>query len=915
MSSSIDNEITNASDAIDEALGRMNKDNRGETSRNILKSLRDINDNIALKIWSDLYPVSPMGVNKAAQQFKQIKSYRCICKFDRALQKSISHFTPSTDGAERLMIKYYRYLIELKEIMFTKYNIVILKNIDCFLENIDEQTKDYYSKVANAIISDKRSYENFDNYYINRTRPFFYQHHIYFEVTLEPAEEKPNKFNRITAFTKFEINTNYAVALKFVDENIDIFGVKFPIKIITEWQVSIRPCEINNFARIFKYNINIQRSNNEYKTLMDALKEEELSLVELIDSEDDYYNKIKLYVNNSTKENRSKIFIILDNCREISNKNYAGKNILRYLLNTMNNRIIKAQWPQYDNKTYANYFLSSKCIPFDNNPFSFNPCEVKTDFYNAIECIDTKGREQELLAKYIIDNAENNVSLFTNLADLLMFGDETTIKNYIQTYNNELYDGFKPNAELSMYDKYVYNTGHALTTINIINRLKNLSNESSNYSLYFTTQKVEELKTLEPKNRLDDIAKENILINMFLDSRIHLVYGAAGTGKSTLINHVSKLMTDTRRIFLAKTNPAVENLRHKVVDKCDLDEFITIDKFTRNWHYEGVNYDLIVIDECSTVKNEEISKILNMLGNGILLLTGDIHQIEAIGFGNWFDIVKNIIPPHCCSELSIPFRSSDEQLKELWKEVRVMSQDNLVLENMVKNNYSHMIDNSIFNKKSSDEIILCLNYNGLYGLNNINKLLQLGNPNCAVKIGIWQFKIGDPILFNDSERFKVLYNNLKGKIINIKDNESNVEFVIKVDIALTNEDVELCQGLQLLNSENDISTIAFSISRRPPYFYDNEPTTNYHIIPFQIAYAVSIHKSQGLEYDSVKIVISNDSEEKITHNIFYTAITRAKKELTIYWSPEVCNRVLNKIKPHDDNRDFNILNAIYKIII
>ena len=45
------------------------------------------------------------------------------------------------------------------------------------------------------------------------------------------------------------------------------------------------------------------------------------------------------------------------------------------------------------------------------------------------------------------------------------------------------------------------------------------------------------------------------------------------------------------------------------------------------------------------------------------------------------------------------------------------------------------------------------------------------------------------------------------------------------------------------------------------------------IIPFQIAYAVSIHKAQGLEYRSVKIIIPSYNAEKISHSIFYTAIT------------------------------------------
>ena len=54
------------------------------------------------------------------------------------------------------------------------------------------------------------------------------------------------------------------------------------------------------------------------------------------------------------------------------------------------------------------------------------------------------------------------------------------------------------------------------------------------------------------------------------------------------------------------------------------------------------------------------------------------------------------------------------------------------------------------------------------------------------------------------------------------------------------------------------------------------------IIPFQLAYAVSIHKAQGLEYNSVKVVIPQSNTEKITHGIFYTAITRAKQKYGVY---------------------------------
>lgn len=71
--------------------------------------------------------------------------------------------------------------------------------------------------------------------------------------------------------------------------------------------------------------------------------------------------------------------------------------------------------------------------------------------------------------------------------------------------------------------------------------------------------------------------------------------------------------------------------------------------------------------------------------------------------------------------------------------------------------------------------------------------------------------------------------------------------------------------------------------------------------------AVSIHKAQGLEYDSVKIVITDEVEELVTHNIFYTAITRAREKLKIYWTPEVEEKVINRISPRDISKDVELL--------
>ena len=78
-------------------------------------------------------------------------------------------------------------------------------------------------------------------------------------------------------------------------------------------------------------------------------------------------------------------------------------------------------------------------------------------------------------------------------------------------------------------------------------------------------------------------------------------------------------------------------------------------------------------------------------------------------------------------------------------------------------------------------------------------------------------------------------------------------------------------------------------------------------VPFQVAYAVSIHKAQGLEYDSVKIVITDANEDDITHNIFYTAVTRTRENLRIFWTPETQQRVLQSLRRSANPKDVDLL--------
>ena len=308
----------------------------------------------------------------------------------------------------------------------------------------------------------------------------------------------------------------------------------------------------------------------------------------------------------------------------------------------------------------------------------------------------------------------------------------------------------------------------------------------------------------------------------------------------------------------------------------------------------------MVVDECSTVSNDDMRKILDKTSFKLVVLVGDIYQIESIYFGNWFSIADKFIPETSRFELTKPFRTSNEILLTLWQRVRDCSDD--ILEYLTKYNFSSRLDDSIF-EYADDEIILCLNYDGLYGINNINRILQNNNPNDAIIWGINTYKVGDPILFNESNIFSpLIHNNTKGKIVGIQPKEFEIFFTIELEQSI-NEIEASGYDFLLEESKQGKSIITFSINKYASTDEDNDG----NVVPFQVAYAVSIHKSQGLEYNSVKIVITNEVGEQITHNIFYTAITRTREKLKIYWSPETEKTILDSFDGKKSLTDAHIL--------
>lgn len=858
-------------------------------SQNVLAQLRNLVEGAAVVLHSGGadgeydYP----AIASALAFVRSKGQFSFLAKFHKLIQISASHYTLDGDSSERLMLKYYEYLYRIRSLLSERCGIEVLANLEVFPVDLDPSLREYHEKIATAI-ADARSKttgaQSGARYYIHRAKPFFVGGHILYEVTFLKAVNNVSKFDRVIAFTDIDITDKYSAWLTLESASITVLDQQMPITVIRDWQVSIRPCEFDNFARLFGIDTNVRTNSSEYHYLMKALTGGAGSLLDLMDMSDAQYAAAREA--GTINISKPQIFPALDEARQIIRSKSPGHNVIRYLMLRMHNKVLKSQYSWEGCPRLSGLHLQWGCIPFEEMPFCTSPIAHNPRYWDLAECLDATGRNHELLARRVKNNVEHRAILYTPVAELEDLGDASSL---IDIYTQRLYHKHREARGIALDKGHVFMRRYEDDTVAIVQKLQEYA--SSGIDGY--TDAVE--RWLEHTPRLiDDDVKKDALKRLFSQSKVALVYGAAGTGKSTMVDHIANYFNDKTKLFLAHTNPAVDNLKRRVIAQDTT--FRTI----RSQTYQGgAVYDLLVIDESSTVSNADLLDVLTNTNAKLIVLVGDVYQIEAIEFGNWFSIIRSFIPPASVFELTTPFRTKSPALLGFWQKVRDVDDD--IAEVIARNGYSSVFDKSLFEALRGDEIILCLNYDGLYGINNINRFLQSVNRGKAVRLGIATYKVGDPVLFNETERFKpVIYNNLKGRIVAIEQFEDRVQFDVELDRAVSEFDVD---GVELQWVAD--GTVRFSV--HDDDISDDDDDSLHTVVPFQVAYAVAIHKAQGLEYDSVKVVITDANEDAITHNIFYTAITRARKSLRIFWTPETQHAVLCGLKREVNTKDAAIL--------
>lgn len=734
---------------------------RDEVSRRIV---RDLNDLCYATLILNAYKNGYTNVSeKLAWEVSQLRvDTRYLCNFLRGL-KYINRRIPKEGQAERLMLKYYNYLWEIRRFMRENYNKSILENLEKFPLDLDTVDSEYYEKVAKQIENIDLTKRNVrvSRYYVHKITPFFVNGERYYEITLQLAGVYSTKYNRVTVYSKMTITTYYSIQIAYTETELELWGIRNNIKVLNDWKVAIDPTCLNKLSKMLMKHTKINRNYQEYVNLMEFLTETGMNLFELINMRKERFSQIYNRVFGTTNTHDFGD-VLIQIRREYSKSSCkVGKNTIGYAMLHMRDEILEDLLPNkfYPKRISEKLFVSSRCYPFEKNPMIANLVGTKTskkDKESIIELLDDS-KVVSLVQPYMtIDN------LISETGELLFKKSEIGSDAVIENYNTSL-DDWERDKGYFIIEKegLVTIASYYDTTINILKRLLQLTH---NVSLDRQEENERFIKNCGIK--FDDIDKKIALKHLFVNSNIMLIYGAAGTGKTTLINYISRMFGNARKLYLTKTHTALQNVIRsldKNIDNCD---FEIIDSITRS--NSAVIHDIVFMDECSTIDNRTMELLLGKISNdALIVMSGDIYQIESIDFGNWFFYAKDIVKAKGASiELSSTWRTEKEELKGLWKAVREKS--TIVTEMLsMEGPFSENLGENIFHL-DEDEVVLCLNYDGKFGLNNMNQYFQNANTNSkAFSWEEWSYKIGDRIIFTNTRRSTLLYNNLKGTIINI----------------------------------------------------------------------------------------------------------------------------------------------------
>ena len=392
---------------------------------------------------------------------------------------------------------------------------------------------------------------------------------------------------------------------------------------------------------------------------------------------------------------------------------------------------------------------------------------------------------------------------------------------------------------------------------------------------------------------------------------IMVLTGGPGTGKTTTINAMIRFFESEGLDILlaAPTGRAAKRMTeatgyeaqtvHRLLEVSGNPEDDSINGFQRN-EENPLETDVIIIDEVSMLDLPLMSALLKAVIPGTrLILVGDCNQLPSVGPGS---VLKDIIDSRCFSVVMLTkiFRQAEESdiivnahKINRGEEVSLdnKSRDFFFLKRQDADVIISVVITLIRNKLPKyveadpyDIQVLTPMRKGLLGVDRLNGILQeyLNPP----ESGKSEKEYGDR-LFREGDKVMQIKNNyqLEWRI------KTRRGMTIDNGMGIFNGDMGI---IKKINNYEETMTVEYDEHREVKYPYSL-------LEELELAYAITIHKSQGSEYPAVVIPLLQGPMQLYHRNLLYTAVTRARRCVTLVGSDQVFQKMIRNTNEHKRN--------------
>ena len=443
--------------------------------------------------------------------------------------------------------------------------------------------------------------------------------------------------------------------------------------------------------------------------------------------------------------------------------------------------------------------------------------------------------------------------------------------------------------ELNIYLDYLY-----ISESYIASKLAKMA-LNEDFKILFNIDK-EVKKSIENQSiKLSEIQID--AIKSCFEENISIITGGPGTGKTTIINTISKIFIENgyNISLCAPTGRAAKRIEETTgIEAKTIHRMLGYipSSYDDIGHFEynednPLDTDLIIIDEMSMVDVVLFEKLLRGIkDNTKLIIVGDVDQLPSVGAGN---VLKDLINSNKIkfTKLIDIFRQSENSniivnahkinngkepiLNEKNSDFFFLNTDApSITRNIVVDLISRRLPKAYGYDYSKDIQILTQSRKGICGVFELNKLLQdILNPKTEasdeILVGNKLFRVNDKVM-QTKNNYNLSFIDDEGEE-NFGVYNGDMGHIIFIDKSSNKLTVEM----------DDKRLIEYSLED-----LDN----------LELAYAITIHKSQGSEFKSVIIPMFDGYKLLQTRNLLYTAITRAKENIVLVGDKNVMNNMI-----------------------